>query len=75
MSSALYIRELFPVDITSLVKQVLNTMYFHWNGSFYEQTDGVAMGSPLSLLVANFYTEKFEEMAMAYALLRPKCWL
>lgn len=32
------------------------------------------MGSPLSPVVANFYMEKFEEVALSSAPLKPKCW-
>ena len=30
------------------------TSYFQWDNDFYEQRDGVAMGSPLSPVAANF---------------------
>ena len=39
-----------------------------------EQTEGAAMGSPLSPIVANIYMEHFEEMALESAQLRPKVW-
>jgi hypothetical protein len=29
------------------------------DGQFYEQMDGVAMGSPLSPVIANFFMEEF----------------
>jgi hypothetical protein len=31
---------------------------------FYGQTDGVAMGSPLSPVIANFYMEDYERLAL-----------
>jgi hypothetical protein len=31
---------------------------------FYEQTDGVAMGSPLSPVIADFFMEHLEETAL-----------
>ncbi|GJQ72097.1 hypothetical protein Trydic_g3194 [Trypoxylus dichotomus] len=34
-----------------------------WDGSFYEQTDGVVMGSPLSPVVANLFTERFGSLS------------
>ena len=70
-----YIGELFPADITALFRQVLTTTYFQWNGGFYEQLDAVGLGSLLRNVVANFYMEKFEELAISSAPLKPKCWL
>ena len=59
------------VDVTALFHQVLMTTHFQWNMSF-EQNDGVAMGSPLSLAVANFCMENFEEMALTSTPFKPK---
>jgi hypothetical protein len=41
----------------SLIKQVLTTPYFLHNGSFYDQSDGVATGLPLAPIIANSYKE------------------
>ncbi|XP_046385940.1 uncharacterized protein LOC124155816 [Ischnura elegans] len=57
-----------------LFHHVLTSSYFLYNGDFYEQTDGVAMGSPLSTVIANFFMEDFEEHALNSAPLRPKCF-
>ena len=62
-----FIGELFLADITYLFRQVVTTTYFQWNGGFCDQTGGVAM----SPTVANFYMEKFKEMTITCALLRP----
>ena len=43
-----------------------------WDGDFYEQIDGVAMGSPV---IANFYVERFEQLILESASLKPKVWL
>ena len=48
--------------------------YFQYQDSYYEQIEGVAMGSPLSPIVANIYMEYSEEMALESAQLRPKVW-
>ena len=50
------------------------TSYFQWD-EFCEQTDGVAMGSPLSPVIANFYVEHFEKQALASAPFTPTVWL
>jgi hypothetical protein len=46
-----------------------------WDEEFYEQIDGVAMGSPLRPVIANFFMECFEELVLESACLRPKIWL
>ncbi|PNF41399.1 hypothetical protein B7P43_G14428 [Cryptotermes secundus] len=64
----------FAEDVLRLFRHVLTTSYFSFNGQFYEQTDGVAMGSPLSPVIANFYMKYFEERALDLAPLKPRCW-
>jgi hypothetical protein len=61
-------------DILRLFRHVLTTSYFSLKGQFYEQIDGVAMGSPLSPFIAKFYMEDFEERALYFALHKPLCW-
>ena len=46
---------------------VLTSTYFCVDGQFFEQTDGVAMGSPLSPVIATFYMEEFEKNAIETA--------
>ena len=41
----------------------------------YRQEEGLAMGSPLSSVMANIYMEYFEDMALNSAPLRPTMWL
>ena len=53
----------------------MTTTYFQFNDSFYEQTDGAAMGSPLSPILANIYMEFFEELAISMATKKPSIWL
>jgi len=64
----------FNDDILALYKHVLTSTYFSVDGQFYEQTDGVAMGSPLSPVIANFYMEDFEMKAIKKATHKPTCW-
>jgi hypothetical protein len=52
----------------------LTSSCFSFNGQFYEQTDGVAMGSPLSPVIANYFMGYFEEMALEAATHKPLCW-
>jgi hypothetical protein len=46
--------------------------YFTYSGHFYEQTDGVAMGSPP--VIADFFVEDFEAKAIQLAANKPTCW-
>jgi hypothetical protein len=64
----------FEDDILALFKHVLTSTYFCYDGQFYEQTDGVAMGSPLSPVIANFFMEDFERRAIEQATHKPICW-
>jgi len=48
---------------------VLTSNYFCVDGQFYEETDGVAMGSPLAPVGANFETKAIEK-----ATHKPACW-
>jgi hypothetical protein len=59
--------------ITHLIRSVLTT-YFVYDGTFYEQIDGVAIGSPLAPVVANLYIETFEQQAIDMALKKPSHW-
>ena len=42
----------------------LRNTYFQYKGRYYEQTDGAAMGSPISSIVANLFMEEFEVQAI-----------
>ena len=42
-------------------------MYFSFQDQFYEQVKGVAMGSPVSPIVASLYMEYFEQKALITA--------
>lgn len=53
----------------------LTSTYFLWNGTYYEQKDGVAMGSPLSSIVADFFIENFQKDNLHTAPYKPRCWL
>ena len=52
-------------DILSLLKFCLKNTYFSFKGKFYEQVQGLAMGSPASPVVANIFMEIWEERALS----------
>ena len=60
--------------ITSLLEFCLNTTYFQFQGSFYEQINGAAMGFPISPIVANLFMEDFEVKAIQTAKNPTKMW-
>ena len=64
----------FEDGILASFQHVLASTYFCFDGKFYEQTDGVAMGSPLSPVIANFFMEDLEKSAIAQAPHKPMCW-
>lgn len=41
-----------------LFQLYLTTTYFQWNNGFYEQVEGIAMGSTLSPVMANLFMGK-----------------
>ena len=51
-------------DVMALLKVVLNNCAFSFQGKFYKQLHGTAMGSPCSPVVANIYMEYFEKRAL-----------
>ena len=61
-------------QITSLLEFCLRTTYFQFQGRFYEQLQGEAMGSSISPIVANLYMEDFEIKAISSAEYPPSCW-
>jgi hypothetical protein len=63
----------FEEEILRLFRHVLTSSYphFSFSGQFYEQSDGVATGSPLSPVIHNFFMENFEEMALNRATHKP----
>lgn len=43
------LRPIFPKLVVNVFDFVLRSAYFSFEGEFYKQIEGVAMGSPLSL--------------------------
>ena len=61
-------------NITSLLEFCITSTYFSFQGKFYEQVEGAAMGSPLSPVVANLYMESFGVEAIRSAPHPPQLW-
>ena len=61
-------------DIIRLLRLCLKCMYFLFQGEYYLQINGAAMGSPVSLILCNLYMEYFEKRALAMARHPPRLW-
>ena len=56
-----YDLNLTKTDLADLLSVATKGQLFQFNGVLYEQTDGVAMGSPLGPLLANVFMSSIEE--------------
>ena len=65
---------LSPAEVTSLFTFCLDATYLSYRGGWYRQTFGTAMGSPVSVTVANLVMEDIEERALATCSLHPPFW-
>ena len=61
-------------DIILLLEFCLKNTYFSLQDQFYEQVEGAAMGSPVSPIVANLYTEYLEQKDLSTAPTPPRFW-
>ena len=67
-NDTLWDRSVLPVqNISELLGFCLHNTYFSLQNKFYEQVEGVAIGSPVSPTVANLYMEHFEREALRSA--------
>ena len=62
-------------QITPLLQFCLTHTYFLFQGKYYEQVQGEAMGSPISPLIANIFMEEFEVKALNSISNPPSLWL
>ena len=65
---------LSPDDVIAVLDKCLKGTYFLYNGEYYLQIHGAAMGSPVSPIVCNIYMEDFEQRALAEANDPPRWW-
>ena len=51
-------------EVMNLLKLVLENCVFSFQGNFFKQLHGAAMGSPCSPVVANIYMEYFKDLVL-----------
>ncbi|XP_078482534.1 uncharacterized protein LOC144743198 isoform X2 [Ciona intestinalis] len=61
-------------DIEEGLRLCLNATCFAFQGAFYQQVFGTAMGSPISVVIANVVMETIEEEALATFMHPPRYW-
>jgi hypothetical protein len=64
-----------PKGFPKLIEFCLRNSYFLYNGTYYGQVEGAAMGSPLSPVIANLFMEWFEKKALDTCAKKPTLWL
>ena len=75
MKNFLEYTSFIPIDrITSLLELVLNNCFFSFQGKFYQQLQGAAMGLSVSSVILNIYMEYFEEIALGPQSPIPTTW-
>ena len=73
--TALHQRTSMSIDhITTLLEFCLRSTTFVFQGQYYQQMEGAAMGSPLSPIVANIFMESFEQQALDTSPHPPSLW-
>ena len=63
---------LSPRQILDLLDILLRTAYFKFNGDFYQQTDGAAIGGPASAVVPEICMQSSETTAITKQATLPK---
>ena len=63
-----------PTDIIKLLEFYLSTTYFQFRGKMYYQKNGLAMGSPVSPVLANIYLEALETKVLSSSTHAPRFW-
>ena len=61
-------------NVIRLLSFCLDATYLSFRGKFYQQIYGTAMGSPVSVTVANMVMEHVEEEALSTFAVKPKFW-
>ena len=63
-----------PEEVIDLLILCLQSTFFQYDGNFYQQLHGTAMGSPVSVVVAEIVMQRLEEKALATYTNPPPFW-
>ena len=66
--------ELLVDDIINLLTLCLDATFLEFRGKLYQQVHGTAMGSPVSVVIANLVMEDVEQRALATFHSPPRFW-
>jgi hypothetical protein len=55
-------------ELMIIIRLITNQNYFHYEGKFYKSKSGVAMGSPLSGILAEIYLQQIEQTRIKHLL-------
>jgi hypothetical protein len=58
-----------------LLELYLRTIYFQVDNKFFQEKDGMAIGSSLSPIISNISMEHFEKLGLDSAQHKPSLWL
>ena len=62
-------------QIITLLEFCLKNTFFLFQGKYYEQVHGAAVGSPIRPLIANLFMEELKVKVLSSALHSPHLWL
>ena len=62
-------------DMKTLLELCTKSLHFSFNGRFFQQVDGVAMGSPLGPVIANIFMAELEEQLVPTLGEKMSIWL
>ena len=65
---------LSPKNVMDLLEFLVRTTFFIFNGTYYQQTEGVAMGGPPSLIVSEIYMQATGTTALTATSHPPNVW-
>ena len=66
--------KLSKTELKELFHFATSHTHFLFNGCFYDQVDGVAMGSPLAPVLANFFMGHYEKLLLNTITPVPRCY-
>ena len=65
---------LSPDEVVSLLELCIRATYLSYKGEMFQQVFGTAMGSPVSVTVANLVMEDIEQRALTSCTIQPPFW-